>query len=255
MDRSFFVLFFSGLISMFFHFCTCLRSFFHNWSELKSHSRAGRRHLRQMVLTLPVVSARPDGGAVEAQMMPYWASSCSSKWLKASQGQMTVMSRKKTQQALRLLHESERKHTRKPEANSPVPKPSIPGMSSPNLPAGSQTIRVTNKNYQWGLRLWSEHRATQNSPLDSLLWRLALKLTGLPLLELGGPLSRGGGSSADPRGRLDLSFGLEVHCKQVTLCLTSQERGRRGAILEAERRQKSAKLTHRRQKKRQFSPI
>lgn len=26
------------------------------------------------------------------QMMPYWASSCSSKWLKASQGQMTVMS-------------------------------------------------------------------------------------------------------------------------------------------------------------------
>lgn len=96
MDRSFFVLFFSGLISIFFpHFCTCLRSFFHNWSELKSHSRAGRRHLRQMVLTWPVVSARPDGGAVEAQMMPYWASSCSSKWLKASQGQMTVMSRKK----------------------------------------------------------------------------------------------------------------------------------------------------------------
>lgn len=101
----------------------------------------------------------------------------------------------------------------------------------------------------------STERATQNSPLDSLLWRLALKLTGLPLLELGGPLSRGGGSSADPRGRLDLSFGLEVHCKQVTLCLTSQERGRRGAILEAERRQKSAKLTHRRQKKRHFSPV
>lgn len=25
-------------------------------------------------------------------MMPYWASSCSSRWLKASQGQMTVMS-------------------------------------------------------------------------------------------------------------------------------------------------------------------
>lgn len=39
------------------------------------------------------------------QMIPNWASSCSSKWLNASQGQITVMS---------------------------VPSPSMPGMSSPN---------------------------------------------------------------------------------------------------------------------------
>lgn len=71
---------------------------------------------------------------------------------------------------------------------------------------------------------------TQNSPLDSLLWRLALELAGLPLLELGGPLAWGGRASADPRGRLDLSFGLEVHGKQVTLCLTSLEHDRRGEI-------------------------
>lgn len=45
------------------------------------------------------------GRCGKAQMIPYWASSCSSRWLKASHGQMTVMS---------------------------VPKPSIPGISSPN---------------------------------------------------------------------------------------------------------------------------
>lgn len=61
---------------------------------------------------------------------------------------------------------------------------------------------------------------TQDVPLDSLLWRLALELTGLPLLELGRPLPWGGGAPADPGGRLDLSFGLKVHCKQVTLRLT-----------------------------------
>lgn len=36
-----------------------------------------------------------EGGGRRPQMMPYWASSCSSRWLKASQGQMTVMSVKR----------------------------------------------------------------------------------------------------------------------------------------------------------------
>lgn len=83
-----------------------------------------------------------------------------------------------------------------------------------------------------------------DSPLHSLLWRLALELTGLPLLELGGPLSWGGRASADPCGRLNLSFGLQVHCKQVTLCLVSQEPGCGGVIFKAKRREISAKLTH-----------
>lgn len=51
-----------------------------------------------------------------------------------------------------------------------------------------------------------------DEPLDSLLRRLALELPGLPLLELGRPLARGGGAPADSGGRLDVSFGqLQIH--------------------------------------------
>lgn len=57
---------------------------------------------------------------------------------------------------------------------------------------------------------------SQGIPLDSLLRRLALELTGLPLLELGGSLAWGGGASGDAGGRLDLSFGrLKIHCEQL----------------------------------------
>lgn len=84
---------------------------------------------------------------------------------------------------------------------------------------------------------------THDSPLYSFLWRLALELTGLPLLELGGALSWGGRASADPRGRLDLSFGLQVHCKQVTLCLISQKPGCGGEIFKAKRREKREKIS------------
>lgn len=54
-------------------------------------------------------------------------------------------------------------------------------------------------------------RIVQSIPLDPLLRRLALELTGLPLLELGWALAWGGGASADTGGRLDLSFGLKIH--------------------------------------------
>lgn len=55
-------------------------------------------------------------------------------------------------------------------------------------------------------------KSIQSIPLDSLLWRLALELTSLPLLELGGSLAWGGGASADAGGWLDLSFGwLKIH--------------------------------------------
>ena len=37
-------------------------------------------------------------------------------------------------------------------------------------------------------------------PLNSLLWRLALELTSLPLLKLGRALARGGGASGDTGG-------------------------------------------------------
>lgn len=39
-----------------------------------------------------------------------------------------------------------------------------------------------------------------DSPLDSLLWGLALELTGLPLLELGGSLAGCGGATSDAGG-------------------------------------------------------
>lgn len=56
----------------------------------------------------------------------------------------------------------------------------------------------------------------QGVPLDSLLWRLALELTGLPLLELGRALTWGGGTSADAGGRLDLGFGrLKIHFERL----------------------------------------
>lgn len=89
---AFWIIFPPFFFLFFFCFLHLSSVIFHHWSELKSHSRSGSWHLRQMVLTWPVLGSRPDEGAVEAQMMPYWASSCSSKWLKASQGQMTVMS-------------------------------------------------------------------------------------------------------------------------------------------------------------------
>lgn len=54
-------------------------------------------------------------------------------------------------------------------------------------------------------------RIVQSLPLDPLLRRLALELTGLPLLELGWALAWGGWASADTGGRLDLSFGLKIH--------------------------------------------
>lgn len=77
-------------------------------------------------------------GDLKAQMMPYWASSCSSRWLKASHGQMTVISTEKgrDERPVWFLLVLETKIL-----NSPVPKPSMPGMSSPKLQ--TQT-RITN---------------------------------------------------------------------------------------------------------------
>ncbi len=71
-------------------------------------------------------------------------------------------------------------------------------------------------------------------PLDSFLWRLALELTGLPLLELGRTLAWGGGASADTSGRLDLSFGLKIHFEQLCTCV--QAVGFKDASLKRSRR-------------------
>lgn len=61
-------------------------------------------------------------------------------------------------------------------------------------------------------------------PLDALLRRLALELTGLPLLELGGSLAWGGGASGDSGGRLDLSFGrLKIHFESAVIGTCVQE--------------------------------
>lgn len=79
---------------------------------------------------------RIAGRCGKAQMMPYWASSCSSRWLKASQGQMTVISTTQSQMWLnRLLRARQAclKCFSRSVVYLPVPKPSIPGMSSPKL--------------------------------------------------------------------------------------------------------------------------
>lgn len=66
-------------------------------------------------------------------------------------------------------------------------------------------------------------KSIHSIPLDSLLWRLALELTSLPLLELGGSLAWGGGASADTGGRLDLSFGwLKIHFEQLCMRMCLQ---------------------------------
>lgn len=50
--------------------------------------------------------------------------------------------------------------------------------------------------------------------LDSFLWRLALELTGLPLLELRRSLAWGGRASGDSGGRFNLRFGwLKIHAE------------------------------------------
>lgn len=59
--------------------------------------------------------------------------------------------------------------------------------------------------------VWTCTTEKSHPPLDSLLRRLALELTCLPLLELGWSFTWGGWASADAGGWFDLSFGLEVH--------------------------------------------
>lgn len=77
---------------------------------------------------------------------------------------------------------------------SPVPKPSIPGISSPKL---REDKTVTYPHFI-GIRVWKREKG--HPPLDSLLWRLALELARLPLLELGRSFTRGGRASADTGG-------------------------------------------------------
>lgn len=77
--------------------------------------------------------------------------------------------------------------------DSPVPKPSIPGISSPKLQ------RKKPVRYH---RFWCIWTLTQKNglPLDPLLRGLALELTRLPLLELGGSFTWGGWAPADTGG-------------------------------------------------------
>lgn len=156
---------------------------------------------------------RIAGRCGKAQMMPYWASSCSSRWLKASQGQMTVISTTQSQMWLnRLLRARQAclKCFSRSVVYLPVPKPSIPGMSSPKL--------QRQRDYKACLVIRCKALQTDRDadiPLDALLWRLALELTGLPLLEFGWALAWGGGASADTGGGLDLSFGLKIHVEQL----------------------------------------
>lgn len=103
------------------------------------------------------------------------------------------------------IKEADMKCVQKAAVNSPVPKPSIPGISSPKL----QRKRL--KIHSLLDIISKEAENIHNIPLDALLRRLALELTGLPLFELGWPLAWGGGASADTGGRLDLSFGLKIH--------------------------------------------
>lgn len=96
--------------------------------------------LRQMVWsawTWPVILGMAET-CRKAQMIPYWASSCSSRWLKASQGQMTVMSAKNKDQDAMLIRPlqvtaTDMRCILKTNRILPVPKPSIPGISSPKL--------------------------------------------------------------------------------------------------------------------------
>ena len=58
--------------------------------------------------------------------------------------------------------------------------------------------------------------ACHDSPLDSLLWRLALELASLPLLELGGALAWCGGAPGHPCCRLYFGFrGLQIHVEEL----------------------------------------
>lgn len=96
-----------------------------------------RWSLRQVVWSVWDVACNPPrtaGTCSRAQMMPYLASSFSSRWLKASQGQMTVMSARKDKD-MRWFRPLQVIETGMKciNGNSPVPKPSIPGISSPNL--------------------------------------------------------------------------------------------------------------------------
>lgn len=99
-----------------------------------------------------------------------------------------------------------------------MPKPSMPGMSSPKLQR-KETHHYTSQ-LPAAANALKKICIVGGVPLDSFLRGLALELTGLPLLELGGPLAWGGGASGDTGGRLDLGFGrLKVHVERVCRAL------------------------------------
>lgn len=122
-----------------------------------------------------------------SQMMPYWASSCSSRWLYASHGQITVMSK--------------RENTHQKNSGvmcfghimawpfffySPVPRPSIPGISSPKL------VRKEKKNLYWRkfckLRWLVRAYQRQTYPITPLLGGLLLNCREFLCLNLGAGL-------------------------------------------------------------------
>lgn len=162
---------------------------------------------------------RISGRCRKAQMIPYWASSCSSRWLKASQGQMTVMSAKKKTGISGCswppqIIETDMKCFFKNLKQTHL------CLSPPFQGYRHQNCKEKTNYTPWPAiisePLYKKICIAWGIPLDSLLRRLALELTGLPLLELGWSLAWGGGASADTGGRLDLSFGrLKIHFDQL----------------------------------------
>lgn len=131
-------------------------------------------------------------------MMPYLAKSLSSMSPKASHGHTTVMS---------------------------VPRPSMPGMSSPNLKmteqGGEQSVPPVHDFH--GLRkvpisfafIKKKKKKADSwfafSPLLAWFGGLALECAGLPLLELGWTLLGGGGASGPSWGQSASCRGAGVH--------------------------------------------
>lgn len=97
--------------------------------------------------------------------------------------------------------------------NSPVPKPSMPGMSSPNLKEHHRLhIKTCIHLFSLFCKTWRRKSFSRDVPLNSFLWRLTLELSGLPLLELGRALARSGRASGYTGGWFDFSFGwLKIH--------------------------------------------
>lgn len=154
-------------------------------------------------------------------MMPYWASSCSSRWLYASHGQITVMSKmKKTKRRKQIMSWGVffvfcfcfLKEEKVMSCACfgyvaiwllffylPVPRPSIPGISSPKL------VKKENNKLYWRtsdkLRWLVGGYQKETYPITPLLGGLLLNCRVFLCLNLGADL-RGEPGAVALRGAL-----------------------------------------------------